>query len=324
MGIDGFRELGTTVETPDGPMIHIDQGGDTLAVAHLDWVKWTKPKFSKKRNRIYCPQLDDRLGVWVILDLLPTLGVYSDVLLTDSEERGRSTAKSFTTSKTYNWMYQFDRRGTDTVLYDYDSKENRQRLEESGLTTGYGSFSDICRLDHLGISGWNVGTGYHHEHSLQCYAELNDTLSQAIKFSGFWEKHKGEYIPAPPKPEYTFYGGYGRVYGGYGGGWGMDEVHDQYDDDSPPVVKRITSIPRKHGKCWQWFDDPADMREGDTWECLCTYENDWDRVYCDGCGTAFDELGSIAEEVTKDKRLKLESDEEWQSFLKDFTGDTND
>lgn len=320
MDIKDYRSLGNVVDTPDGPMIHIDRGGDTLAVAHLDWVKWAKPRFSQKKGRIYCPQLDDRLGVWVILDLLPTLGVYSDILLTDSEECGRSTAKDFTTTKQYNWMYQFDRRGTDTVLYDYDSKENRNRLEESGLTTGYGSFSDICRLDHLGISGWNVGTGYHHEHSHACYGELADTISQAIKFSGFWEKHKDILIPAPPKPVYDYgYSNYSSTY--YSGGWGIDDIPESVYD-IPPVVKRITSY-KKHSKCWQWYDDPAEMREGDTWECLCSYENNWDHVYCDGCGIAFDELGTVAAEVTKDKRLKLESDEEWQSFLRDFKGEPN-
>lgn len=157
--IEKYREYGDTIDTPDGPLTYIDNGGDTLAVVHLDWVMWSKPRYNRKAHRITCPQLDDRLGLWCLLDLLPSLGVKSDILLTDSEEIGRSTARYFDTPKRYNWMYQFDRRGVDTVLYEYDSEENRERLEEHGLACGDGSFSDICMLSHLGCSGWNVGTG---------------------------------------------------------------------------------------------------------------------------------------------------------------------
>ncbi|WP_437230180.1 hypothetical protein SH661x_001823 [Planctomicrobium sp. SH661] len=196
MPIDAFRTMGDTIDTEDGQLTFIDRGGDTLAVAHLDFVDWTRPRISRSGETIRCPQLDDRLGAWTILDLLPTLGIHSDILLTDSEEIGRSTAQHFRAGKQYNWIFQFDRRGTDAVLYHYDSDENRNRLEHHGFTIGRGSFSDICYLD-LDCSGWNIGTGYHHEHSRRCYARLSDTFGNAVKLAEFWREHHGEHIPPP-------------------------------------------------------------------------------------------------------------------------------
>lgn len=284
MGIDDFKALGDVKETADGPVIHIDNGGSVLGVAHLDWVLWRKPTLSKDKHKVYCPQLDDRLGVWVILDLLPTLyGIKYDVLLTDSEECGKSTAKDFTTPpKDYNWIFQFDRRGTDTVLYRYDSPENRKRLEACGLTTGYGTFSDICYLDHLGVSGWNIGTGYHNEHTQGCHGKLKDTRSNAHKFHDFFLAHQATKIEAPPYTEPTYY--YGNYTGGYtttsrssGWDWG-DDYFGYYD--SPSYKAEKESILRAYA-------DPS-RRYDEDWRCECGQDNYWDADYCIECGEWFD------------------------------------
>src|SRR5687767_14937641 len=112
--IEAFASLGESYTTKDGPLTYIDRGGSVLAVAHLDWVMRRKPMLSKQ-GIIQCPQLDDRLGVWVILDVLPAIGVQVDVLLTDSEEVGASTAGYFIPKKDYNWVFSFDRAGMDVV-----------------------------------------------------------------------------------------------------------------------------------------------------------------------------------------------------------------
>lgn len=200
--INSFKALGDVVETQDGPLIHIDRGSNVLAVAHLDWVAWEDdPWFSKKGRIINAGQLDDRLGVWTILDVLPALGINCDVLLTDSEEIGRSTATDFLPTKDYNWMFQFDRRGGDVVLYDYESESNVALLESYGFEVGAGSFSDICWLNHMGITGFNIGTGYQREHSKDSYADLRQLMTNVGKFRTFYNDMKDIRLPAPPVRE---------------------------------------------------------------------------------------------------------------------------
>jgi len=188
-----FASLGTTIQTKHGPLTHIDNGSNILAVAHLDWVMWRKPKI--KNNTVYCPQLDDRLGVWTILDILPYLGINVDVLLTDSEECGQSTAQYFESPKEYNWMFQFDRAGTDVVMYEYETTEHEKRLTDVGFKVGFGSYSDICKLNHLKITGFNFGVGYHCQHTESCYANLKETASCVKLFQKFYNKHKDEVYP---------------------------------------------------------------------------------------------------------------------------------
>lgn len=186
---------GKSIPNKQGALYYRDNGADILAVAHLDSVLWSSPR--KKGKIVRCPQLDDRLGVWVILNVLPRLGVNVDVLLTDCEEVGRSTADFFHPEKQYNWMVEFDRKGTDVVMYDYDCEEYADMLWEANFSPAWGSWSDICHLDHLDIAGFNIGTGYHNEHTHGCYADLNDTLSQAELFADFWRDHRKELLPAP-------------------------------------------------------------------------------------------------------------------------------
>ena len=312
MGIDQFRELGDCVDTPDGPMIHIDNGGDVLGVAHLDWVDWTKP--THKRGIIRCPQLDDRLGVWVLLDLLPSMGIKADILLTDSEECGRSTAGYYQPAKPYNWIYQFDRRGTDTVLYEYDSEENRERLEKHGLKCGYGSFSDICKLEHMGVSGWNIGTGYHNEHSRRCFADLKDTFANAVKFMSFFREHSTTKIDAPP-PRTKW----SSKWSGYKSaslyGWG---VEDDYSDNLGKWDKE-TSTWTPATKKIILPDDPFESVEEDAymnsedWECLCSQINPNSDLYCTYCGTAVFDLPPDRE-AFEEMRWDCEN-ETWHEYL---------
>lgn len=223
--ITAFERLGDVEQTPHGPLIHIDRGSKVLAVAHLDHVVKTRPVM--RDTVISCGQLDDRLGAWVILFLLPYLGINVDVLLTDSEETGQSTAQYFVPPKDYNWVVEFDRRGTDVVLYQYDSPSNRELLEEAGFSIGVGSFSDISYLD-IGVSGFNIGVGYHNEHTRFCYADLRDTIDNVALFADFYRLHADTLIPAP-----RFDDGYSADfdhYNLYGDGWRLPESDSVIDD----------------------------------------------------------------------------------------------
>jgi hypothetical protein len=196
--IEELSKLGTVKQTKDGPLVHIDRGSKIIGVAHMDTVAKKMPtsvwwgKGSKSSlPAIQTIQLDDRLGVWVLLDLLPAMGMEFDVLLCDGEESGRSTASHFLSERTYNWGFEFDRAGMDTVLYDYDDEDTwRKALKKHGFDLQYGSFSDISNLTHLGCCFANFGVGYHNQHSANCYAYLDDTVLQALEFESWYKGQK--------------------------------------------------------------------------------------------------------------------------------------
>jgi hypothetical protein len=178
-----------------------DNGSRVLAVAHLDTVmpgNRRTPHFSKTVNGplIRSGALDDRLGAYVILDLLPKLGVTCDWLLTVGEESGASTAEHFTPGKEYDHVIEFDRGGTDVVMYQYEDAASRAAVEAAGAVMGHGSFSDIASLEQLGVKAFNWGVGYRgNYHSEAGYAHLNDTFGMVAKYLRFSEQNAGITMP---------------------------------------------------------------------------------------------------------------------------------
>lgn len=210
--IESFYPLGKVMDTPDGMYIYRDNPkAKILGVAHLDSVLDLQHFYKLELGKdtlIFNAQLDDRLGAYILLDVLPKMGIQFDLLLTEGEETGRSTAAYFETSKQYNWMFSFDRHGDTTVMYQYDNKALRADLQSVKLKPDRGSFSDICFLDHLGIRGINVGTGYEDEHSNMCYANIGVTVSQIKKFHHFYELFKDkkyEYVQSVSTSKYDAY-----------------------------------------------------------------------------------------------------------------------
>lgn len=168
----------------DRKTIYYDNGGDVLAVAHLDTVGDTVPVFA--HGCVNAMQLDDRLGAWVVMDVLPKMlkgsGVNYDVLLTTDEERCDSTAKDWECpgGKQYRYMIEYDRQGTGSVAYQYqDDPIWCDAIEPYLGKLDVGSYSDIADLSRLGCCGVNIGVGYHLQHSPCCYALLSDTIAQA-------------------------------------------------------------------------------------------------------------------------------------------------
>ena len=87
---------------PDG-FIYLSRGPKVLAVAHLDTrVQKLWPFHIEYDNLIVHPGLDDRLGAWVIMDVLPQKGIEVDVLLTSGEESAQSSAALFKNADQYN------------------------------------------------------------------------------------------------------------------------------------------------------------------------------------------------------------------------------
>lgn len=174
----------TTISCPGGLHYHyIDRGSKILAVAHLDTVQ-QEDSYRRAGNKIYSPKLDDRLGVHIILDVLPKLGIDVDVLLTEGEETGESTAAFFQPSRHYNWMVEFDRAGEDVVLYQYQDDTLVSLLQHCGFRVGEGTSSDIAYAD-IGCKGINIGIGYARHHSKDAYFEIDILERQIFRFAKF-------------------------------------------------------------------------------------------------------------------------------------------
>lgn len=199
-----FFELGEVIDTPTGSAVWIKRGSKVLGVAHMDTVfaKDTEQHFIENGDFIFAYNLDDRLGAYILLEVLPQLGIVVDVLLTEGEETGQSTGGYFQPkSAKYNWMFQFDRAGTDAVMYQYlDNKPFRSALEDTGFHTAHGLFSDIAFMDHLGICGVNFGCAYYFNHGPDSLMNVPQCLAMIRAFAHFYLSNRDtryKYTPAP-------------------------------------------------------------------------------------------------------------------------------
>lgn len=205
--LKAFAAFGKKYDTPDGPYFYKNNGSRVLFVAHLDSVN-PFTHFDKARlrseTRIFYPTVDDRAGAYVGLYYLPKLGLLYDVLLTDGEEKGASTAQWFKPKKKYNWMFSFDRMGTDAVLYQYRNTETVAALEKFGFRVGHGSYSDIAALDDIGCKGFNIGTAYYDYHNPDAYVKKGELLVQVAKFVRFFGENKDHYFTHEAKYYHTY------------------------------------------------------------------------------------------------------------------------
>lgn len=199
----------------ESPYWFKDNGADILLVCHLDSVQkyggssLVTDVSSGDLIRFEASTLDDRLGAYTILHLLPALGIKADILLCTNEEQGRSTAEFFETEKKYNWIAEFDRAGDDVVTYDYESESFESLLEESGFVIGMGSFSDISSLSHVGCKAFNIGVGYVNYHSKNAHVVLEQYFGNVARFLDFYTRNKDTYLPHGKKNgETSIYGNY--------------------------------------------------------------------------------------------------------------------
>lgn len=187
-----------------------DNGSDVLFVAHLDTVAKRGARdchfvHTEAGLVVYSRALDDRLGAYVGLVLLPKLGITYDVLLTVGEETGQSTAAFFDASKDYRYMIEFDRGGTDVVMYQYEDDDTCDRVKASGARVGDGIFSDISYMEHLGIKGFNWGVGYRDYHTQRSHAYLSDTFTMVAHYLRFHEQNLGTTMPHVTIPKHLSY-----------------------------------------------------------------------------------------------------------------------
>lgn len=181
--------------------IYIDNHAPVLAVCHADLagsivndVDFAEAYTNRGRHFATSPALDDRLGIWLLIEYI-SKRVDVDILITTGEESGSSTAFEFAEDmlglREWNWIVEFDRRGADYVTYEFENSRFDKKMARCGFIKGIGSFSDICLLEDFGVMAFNVGIGYHHEHSRQCYADLDETMDQVARFMKFYRKYSG-------------------------------------------------------------------------------------------------------------------------------------
>lgn len=248
-----MQEVEIAERTTNNYFLYKDHGSRVLAVAHLDTVVWPSERFTALVDTeagwvVHSGALDDRLGAYIILELLPKLGIQYDILLTVGEESGQSTAEFFQPpeGKEYDWIIEFDRGGTDVVMYQYENTEVAGMVRATGARVASGSFSDIAYLEHLGVKAFNWGTGYKDYHQVRGYAFLEDTFKMVAHYMIFHETWEGTYMIHYPKPwggkrKGTRYGG-GSEYGG-----------TAYVLGNPPVGGG--GVGPSYGRAGAWEDD---------------------------------------------------------------------
>ncbi|KKL63298.1 hypothetical protein LCGC14_2176490 [marine sediment metagenome] len=197
--IESFAAFGDRVETKRGPFFFQDNGADVLAVAHLDTVRHDRHfgHTPGDDSTIYNCQLDDRLGVWLALYVFPVMGLKMDVLLTTGEESARSTAKGFVSPRQYNWLTEFDRSGVDVVTYDIETTDWSQAIEIENCL-GWGSYSDIVELEHLGACAANWGVGYYGNHEPESMFRVRELGDMIHRFKRFYDEFSGVSFPYDP------------------------------------------------------------------------------------------------------------------------------
>ena len=175
-----------------------DNNSNVLAVAHMDTVQQhtTFGGVDVPKDRIiYSPKLDDRLGVYTSLHLLPRLGIKPDILLTTGEETAQSSARLFKSTKQYNWIVSFDRMGEDVVTYGMATPEFESAMESVGMNLGIGSYSDIVELQSLRCCAMNVGVGYADCHSTTAHMYLSQYVRNMKRFVRFYKYNKDKAFP---------------------------------------------------------------------------------------------------------------------------------
>ena len=200
--------------------------------------------------------LDDRLGIACMFYGIKNKSFLRDcaMLICDDEEIGNSSAQVFTQDIAPNFLVELDRRGTDVVCYQYDSALLRSLIESVGFRVGNGSFSDICYLENFGVVGFNVGVGYHREHSTECHAVLTDTDSQLTKLGLFFDRFSGTRLA-------------------YDGGYDSYDYYDSYGISKPSKRGKGSS------KYWPYTDDVITGAKADEfidWESDSVFK-DWNR-----------------------------------------------
>lgn len=122
--------------------------------------------------------LDDRLGIYIILNIL-SAGYRPSIIFTDLEESGGVGAKELVKKFPIcpfkiNFIIELDRQGqNDAVYYTCGNKEFQEYINSFGFETQIGTFTDCLVLGEAwDIAAVNLSCGYMWEHSIYEYAHM--------------------------------------------------------------------------------------------------------------------------------------------------------
>jgi len=196
--------------------IFIDRGSKILFVAHLDTVQLPRIDGIKEtknyRALMHGAGFDDRLGCKIAHEL--SIEYQCDLLLTDLEEQGDSTAQ-WHDCKNYNWICEFDRAGDDVVTYGMESDRWLAVLGKY-WTVGQGMFSDISFMK-TDCCAMNLGIGYEHAHGENSYYDVDTAHRQVALFRQFFNKQcRNKYVADEGRRDSIITSfGFGDAYGNY-------------------------------------------------------------------------------------------------------------
>jgi hypothetical protein len=262
-----------------------------LAIAHMDTVFDShKSRYDFRECEVgndilaFSPNLDDRLGVFIIMEMLPRLGITTDILFTTDEEICDSSAQNFPKycKKDYNWIVEFDRAGEDVVLYRYKdyTEDIVKDLKSVDFSIGTGTYTDIGELEEMRTGAFNVGIGYHFQHSEQCFASLQEMVNQLAKFKKFLDKFKNKkYVFSPPAIQPGRSKWFTSGYGMHGVGWEdreyLEEYYKEWQTKKWPGIGK-SKVVRIEWKGLPWDEETQDyawdLFTDKHWEKYCMLE----------------------------------------------------
>lgn len=230
---------------------------------------------------------DDRLGCWLIQQLLKDGRQDFIFTLFDQEEVGGVGSSAFVKHKDFEILKEkascfigLDRKGyNEMASYGFESEEFVEILENiEGWNTDFGSFTDIATLaEEASISCVNFSVGYYNEHGANEYIRPNDCKNtlQVIRNLPkiLWTKQ----FECDSSP----YGyGYGRGYG-----WNDNYNYSSYKyDDDYDIRNHKYDEDNTCDCCGEFLYSPSEQAMGVCRQCLEADEEtykDTSCLYCD-------------------------------------------
>ena len=238
----------------------IDTNSPVLLCAHIDTVQTPTVDLRTFTGAGF----DDRLGVYLGYALANKYPGMFDLLLTDYEESGQSTAAYFTPTHKYNFVVGLDREGSDYVDYGLADIEFDQAFERhTGIKKSHGSFSDICSMSNVDCTKINLGIGVYSSHSPKSGfipGVANEQISKLVKFC---REYKDVYFKQGVG---DIFAGCGYNYSYYNNQQNWNKYKNKEDEDIDDI----------EGQAREYFSKTEGTAEcdfcGDTWAVIDMYD----------------------------------------------------
>jgi hypothetical protein len=241
-----------------------------LLVSHLDTVTRLSEEneLLHYKGTLLARGLDNRLGMYTCMDLInkDDSGMY-DLLLTDHEECGASTAQYFNCPDYhYDLIVEFDRMGVDQfVQYGHGCKELVKDIEaQTTCVKKSGSYSDIRDIDTDTASvNWGVAfRNYHADNSHVIWDEYLNNIEQYQIFIE-WARSNNKSYFTDPAPVYKSTKNYSGNYYSSSNNDYWDSYYNDYNyDDIQDETIDMTGFDD--------FDDLMTSAQGKSFDDLCT------------------------------------------------------